>query len=124
MMSDFIIFTEGRRQEAVGTLFVTGIYAPLQKLFALKDEVLDPIFLINLLELKRIKLCPTILISINPTLYLSNPRQIPPTIPNTPTKIGCMSYSIRPITRWKKRMNKPLNNCSTPKTRQLNRSIT
>jgi hypothetical protein len=31
---------EGRRQEAEGTLFVTGIYAPLQKLFALKGEVL------------------------------------------------------------------------------------
>ncbi len=36
----------GRRQEAV---FVTGIYAPLQKLFTLKGEVLDPIFsIINL----------------------------------------------------------------------------
>jgi hypothetical protein len=34
----------GRRQEGV---FVTGIYAPLQKLFALKGEVLDPIFSIN-----------------------------------------------------------------------------
>ncbi len=34
----------GRGQEAV---FVTGIYAPLQKLFALKGEVLDPIFSIN-----------------------------------------------------------------------------
>jgi hypothetical protein len=31
----------GRRQEAV---FVTGIYAPLPKLFALKGEVFDPIF--------------------------------------------------------------------------------
>jgi hypothetical protein len=36
---------EGRGQEAV---FVTGIYAPLQKLFALKGEVLDPIFSIKL----------------------------------------------------------------------------
>jgi hypothetical protein len=35
---------EGRRQEAV---FVTGIYTPLQKLFALKGEVLDPIVLIT-----------------------------------------------------------------------------
>jgi len=34
----------GRGQEAV---FVTGIYAPLQKLFALKGEVLDLIFSIN-----------------------------------------------------------------------------
>jgi hypothetical protein len=37
----------GRRQKAGGTQFVTGIYAPLQKLFALKGEVLDPIILIN-----------------------------------------------------------------------------
>jgi hypothetical protein len=35
---------EGRRQEAV---FVTGIYAPLQKLFTLKGEVLHPIVLIK-----------------------------------------------------------------------------
>jgi hypothetical protein len=34
----------GRGQEAV---FVTGIYAPLPKLFALKGEVLDLIFSIN-----------------------------------------------------------------------------
>ncbi len=34
----------GRGQEAV---FVTGIYAPLQKLFALKGEVLDLIFSIK-----------------------------------------------------------------------------
>jgi hypothetical protein len=34
----------GGRQEGV---FVRGIYAPLQKLFALKGEVLDPIFSIN-----------------------------------------------------------------------------
>jgi hypothetical protein len=33
----------GRRQKAEGTQFVTGIYAPLKKFFALKDEVLDPI---------------------------------------------------------------------------------
>jgi hypothetical protein len=38
---------EGRRQEAVGTQFVTGIYTPLQKLFAFKSEVLDPIVLIT-----------------------------------------------------------------------------
>jgi hypothetical protein len=31
----------GRRQ---GTVFVTGIYAPLHQLFALKGEVLDLIF--------------------------------------------------------------------------------
>ncbi|MBD2570145.1 hypothetical protein [Anabaena lutea] len=37
----------GRRQKAV---FVTGIYAPLQKLFALKGEVLDPIVSIKLLS--------------------------------------------------------------------------
>jgi hypothetical protein len=40
----------GRRQEAGGTLFVTGIYAPLQKLFALKGEVLDLIFSIIILK--------------------------------------------------------------------------
>jgi hypothetical protein len=37
---------EGRRQKAGGTVFVTGIYTPLQKSFALKGEVLDPIVLI------------------------------------------------------------------------------
>jgi type I restriction enzyme M protein len=41
-----LCFNGGRGQEAV---FVTGIYAPLQKLFTLKGEVLDPIFsIINL----------------------------------------------------------------------------
>jgi hypothetical protein len=37
----FLTEAGGRGQEAV---FVTGIYGPLQKLFALKVEVLDPIF--------------------------------------------------------------------------------
>jgi hypothetical protein len=36
----------GGRQKAEGTEFVTGIYALLQKLFALKGEILDPIILI------------------------------------------------------------------------------
>jgi hypothetical protein len=44
---------EGRGQEAV---FVTGIYAPLQKLFALKGEVLDPIFSITPREPKKSEL--------------------------------------------------------------------
>jgi hypothetical protein len=36
----------GRRQEAEGTQFVRGIYTLIQKLFALKGEVLDAIVLI------------------------------------------------------------------------------
>jgi hypothetical protein len=40
----FPALTKAGGSEAV---FVTGIYAPLQKLFALKGEVLDPIFSIN-----------------------------------------------------------------------------
>jgi hypothetical protein len=38
----------GGRQKAVGTQFVTGIYTPLQKFFALKGEVLDPIVSIKI----------------------------------------------------------------------------
>jgi hypothetical protein len=39
---------EGRRQKAEGRrlFFVTAIYTPLQKLFALKGEVLDSIVLL------------------------------------------------------------------------------
>jgi hypothetical protein len=50
MMPVFDRLNEGRRQKAEGrrqeAVFVTGIYTPLQKLFALKGEVLDPIVLI------------------------------------------------------------------------------
>jgi hypothetical protein len=56
-----IKLNEGRRQEGV---FVTGIYAPLQKFFALKGEVLDPIFSIKnsmgILLIHRLEDCSTI----------------------------------------------------------------
>jgi hypothetical protein len=37
-------FNEGRRQEAGGCFCNRDLGSPLQKLFALKGEVLDPIF--------------------------------------------------------------------------------
>ncbi|BAZ32278.1 hypothetical protein NIES4074_47800 [Cylindrospermum sp. NIES-4074] len=44
-----MVLTKAALLEAV---FVTGIYTPLQKLFALKGEVLDPIVSVKNLERK------------------------------------------------------------------------